>query len=251
VEAFGGTSEASIGMQSPPLKPWIIKIRERQWPELPVLLVAAAILGLSWGFVLLADQVVDGDTGGFDRWVIESLRNPNDRSLPRGPTWLVDAARDVTALGSATVLTLVVAIVVGYLAIVSRFRTIAILLAAVIGGAVLTTGLKHTYDRPRPPEGSAVQRTHSTSFPSGHSLASAVVYLTLGAMLARVMPTRKLHFYLIGVAIFLAILIGVTRVYLGVHYPTDVLAGWTAGTAWALLWWLIARWAIVEPRAEL
>jgi undecaprenyl-diphosphatase len=132
-------------------------------------------------------------------------------------------------------------------------RTIVILLAAVIGGAVLTTGLKHTYDRPRPPEGSAVQRTHSTSFPSGHSLASAVVYLTLGAMLARVMPTRKLHIYLMGLALFLAILIGVTRVYLGVHYPTDVLAGWTAGAAWALLWWLIARWASPgpEPRAEL
>jgi undecaprenyl-diphosphatase len=129
-------------------------------------------------------------------------------------------------------------------------RTIVILMAAVIGGAVLTTGLKQTYNRPRPPEGSAVQRTHSTSFPSGHSLASAVVYLTLGAMLARVMPTRKLHIFLMGLALFLAILIGVTRVYLGVHYPTDVLAGWTAGAAWALLWWLIARWAMPGPEAQ-
>lgn len=218
-----------------------------------MLIAATTVLALAWLFVAIADQVVDGDTGTFDRWVIESLRNPDDRSLPRGPIWLVDAARDVTALGSATVLTLVVASVVGYLAMVRRWRTIVVLLAAVIGGAVLTTGLKNAYDRPRPPEGSAVQRTHSTSFPSGHSLASAVVYLTLGAMLARVMPTRKLHIYLVGVALFLAILIGLTRVYLGVHYPTDVLAGWTAGAAWALLWWLIARWAIPgpEPQAEL
>jgi undecaprenyl-diphosphatase len=240
-------------MRLPPIQPWVNKLRERQRPELPVLIAATTILALAWLFVAIADRVVDGETRSFDRWVIESLRNPDDRQLPRGPIWLVDAARDVTALGSTTVLTLVVAIVVGYLAMVQRMRTIVVLLAAVIGGAVLTTGLKHTYDRPRPPDGSAVQRTHSTSFPSGHSLASAVVYLTLGAMLARVMPTRKLHVYLIGVALFLAILIGLTRVYLGVHYPTDVLAGWTAGAAWALLWWLIARWAIPgpEPRAEL
>ena len=231
---------------------WVAWLRGRQWPELPVLVAAVAIASLSWLFIELADEVMEGDTGAFDTWVIESLRSPQDKRLPRGPLWLVDAARDVTALGSSTVLFLLVAVVVGYLAMVRRPRALALLLAAVVSGAILTSSLKYAFDRPRPPDGSAVQRTHTTSFPSGHSLSSAVVYLTLGAMLARVMPTRKLHLYWIGTAIFLATLIGLTRIYLGVHYPTDVLAGWAAGAAWALLWWLIARWLIprAEPQAE-
>ncbi len=228
-------------------------LRNRQWPELPVLVAVAAVATLTWLFIELAEEVASGETRHFDTWVIDSLRSPQNPRLPRGPAWLIDAARDITSLGSATVLCLVVALVVGYLAMVRRPRAIALLLAAVVSGSLLTSGLKYGFDRPRPPEGSAVQRTHSASFPSGHSFSSTLVYLTLGAMLARVMPTRKLHFYLIGVALLLAVLIGLTRIYLGVHYPTDVLAGWATGAAWALVWWLVARWSIAReaPRAEL
>ncbi len=235
-----------------PLKPWVDRWRERSWPELPVLVAIVLIAALSWGFIELADEVLGGDTQHFDQAVIEALRDPNDPRLPRGPSWLADAARDVTALGSPAVLALTVIVVTGYLAMLKRWRTIAVLLAAVISGAILTALLKQGFGRERPPSGSALQGTHSLSFPSGHSLSAALVYLTLGAMLARVMPTRKLHVYFIGMALAVTILIGSTRVYLGVHYPTDVLAGWAVGSAWALLWWLIARWTIRhgEPGAE-
>ena len=234
-------------MRLPRLEPWIEKLRTRKWPELSVLVAVALVALLAWGFVELADEVMEGDTGRFDRYVNESLRNPDNPALPRGPQWLADAARDVTALGSTTVLFLMVGIASGYLAILGRWRTVAVLLAAVISGAILTTLLKTGFGRPRPPTGSALQGTHTLSFPSGHSFSAALVYLTLGAMLARIMPTRKLHVYFIGMALALAILIGLTRVYLGVHYPTDVLAGWAAGAAWAVLWWLIARWLVPRP----
>jgi len=241
-----------LAMPLAPLKPWVDRWRERSWPELPVLVAIVLIAALSWGFIELADEVLGGDTQHFDQAVIEALRDPADPRLPRGPRWLADAARDVTALGSTTVLAITVTVVAGYLAMLRRWRTIAILLAAVISGAILTAMLKQGFGRERPPSGSALQGTHSLSFPSGHSLSAALVYLTLGAMLARVMPTRKLHLYFIGIALLITILIGCTRVYLGVHYPTDVLAGWAVGAAWALFWWLIARWVIrrPEPGAE-
>jgi undecaprenyl-diphosphatase len=240
-------------MRVPLLKPWVDRWRARAWPELPVLVAIVLIAALSWGFVELADEVLGGDTQHFDQAVIGALRDPVDPRLPRGPAWLADTARDITALGSPAVLALTVVVVTGYLAMLRRWRTIAVLLAAVLSGAILTTLLKQGFGRERPPAGSALQGTHSLSFPSGHSLSAALVYLTLGAMLARVMPTWKLHLYFIGMAILVAILIGCTRVYLGVHYPTDVLAGWAVGAAWALWWWLIARWTIrsPEPDAEL
>ncbi len=239
-------------MRTPPWQRWIewLRPRGRRWPEVPVLVALATVTALAWLFIELAEEVTSGDTRHFDNLVLTALRDPADPSLPIGPLWLVDAARDVTALGSTSVLCLVVVIVVGYLAIVRRPREIVVLLAAVATGLVLSASLKFAFDRPRPPAGSAVQRTHTTSFPSGHSFSSALVYLTLGAMLARVMPARKLRVYLIGVAIGLSVLIGLTRVYLGVHYPTDVLAGWAAGAGWAVLWWLVVRLTYPQQEAQ-
>jgi undecaprenyl-diphosphatase len=231
-------------MRWPQLASWLNDWRKRAWPEMPVLVAVAMIAALGWIFIELADEVSDGDTHHFDERILAALRNPDDPRLPVGPRWLVDSARDVTALGSTVVLALILLVVSGYLAFMRRWRTIALLLAAVISGTILMSVLKQGYARPRPPDGSAVQGTHSHSFPSGHSMSAALVYLTLGAMLARAMPTRKLHYYIIGTALALTVLIGLTRVYLGVHYPTDVLAGWAVGAAWAPLWWLVARWLV-------
>jgi undecaprenyl-diphosphatase len=114
--------------------------------------------------------------------------------------------------------------------------------AAVGGGMLLSTLLKMGFDRPRPdlvPHGALV---YTASFPSGHATLSAVVYLTLGALLARVQPRFVLKFYLLGLAIVLTVTVGVSRVYLGVHWPTDVLAGWALGAAWALFCWAAALW---------
>lgn len=207
-----------------------------------MLVALLTLAALTWAFVELADEVTSGETHHVDELVLDALRSPDDPALPRGPEWFVDAARDVTALGSFTVLALVVALATGYMLLVQQARMAVVLVAAVTSGLILSSTLKYAFDRPRPPAGSAVQSTSTSSFPSGHSFSSAVVYLTLGALLARFVPRHRLRVYLIGVALGLTLLVGLSRVYLGVHYPTDVLAGWTAGAGWAVLWWLIARY---------
>jgi undecaprenyl-diphosphatase len=113
---------------------------------------------------------------------------------------------------------------------------------AIAGGMLLSPVLKLGFDRPRPDLVPHEVLVYSASFPSGHALQAAVVYLTLGALLARVQPHRRLKGYVLMVSVVLMLLVGSTRVYLGVHWPTDVLAGWAAGAAWAILWWLITFW---------
>jgi undecaprenyl-diphosphatase len=81
-----------------------------------------------------------------------------------------------------------------------------------------------------------------SSFPSGHSMLSAVIYPTLGTLLARLVPRKRLKIYFMLVALTLSFLIGISRIYLRVHYPTDVLAGWAAGLAWAAFCWTIAKY---------
>ena len=169
------------------------------------------------------------------------MRNQNDLSDPLGPRWVEESFRDFTALGGIGVLTFVTCSVTGFLLLYRKYRMALFIAGAMTGGLIFSLVLKTTFDRPRPdlvPHGSYVL---TTSFPSGHSMLSAVVYLTLGALLARVQPERRIKAYLILVSILLTLIVGVSRVYLGVHWPTDVLAGWTAGSVWALLCWLIAR----------
>jgi undecaprenyl-diphosphatase len=149
--------------------------------------------------------------------------------------------RDVTALGSAPVLIIAVLAVVGFLALAESYRLALFSLAASLGGLVLSSVLKYLIDRPRPELAPPDVFTFTSSFPSGHSMMSAVIYLTLAALVARLMERRRLKLYALGIAICLTLLIGASRIYLGAHWPSDVLAGWSAGAAWALLCWLIAR----------
>jgi len=206
------------------------------------LLVAAlaAVLAI-WGFAELADEVIEGSTGGLDDRLLRLMRHPDDPARPIGPGWLADAARDLTALGSAPVLVLVVLATLGYLAFERKGPEMALLVAAVGGGTLLSTLLKELFDRGRPEVVPRLAPVVTSSFPSGHSMLAAVVYLTLGVLLARVAARRRVKTYVLGLAMLLALLVGGTRVYLGVHYPTDVLAGWSAGLAWALLCWVVAR----------
>lgn len=215
----------------------------RTWPgrfELPTLLLLGVVTGGLWGFVEIADQVEEGSTRHFDESLLLMLRTSEDPSDPVGPAWLEEAARDFTSLGGAGVLVFLVAVVVIFLLMQGKRRAALFVLAAVAGGVLVSSLLKLGFERPRPdlvPHATAV---FTTSFPSGHSMMSAVVYLTLGALLARVQPKRRLKVFLIGVACVLTLMVGVSRVYLGVHWPTDVLAGWAAGAAWASLCWMIA-----------
>ena len=192
----------------------------------------------------LTGEVVEGDTQSFDERVLRALRDPNDPSTPIGPHWLRIAALDITSLGSGIVLGLAVAAITGFLLLQGMTRTALFILAASVGGWILNNGLKELFGRARPAVVPHLSEVASLSFPSGHAMTSAAVYLTLGVLLMRLVERPITKFYCFGVAMLATILIGSTRVYLGVHYPTDVLAGWLIGFAWALLCW------IVEHRIE-
>jgi len=215
-----------------------------------------AIGGLAagvWLFAALADEVMEGGTRKFDRTLLLALRRPGDLQ-PLGPSALLNAARDITALGGPSVLTLLTVAVSLFLALDGK-KHMALFVCGSIGSGLLVSNLlKDSFDRPRPDIIPHEVYAASYSFPSGHSMLSALTYLTLGAILARSHERKLLKAYFLLVAVFLTVLIGVTRVYLGVHWPTDVLAGWTAGAVWALLCWLLARWLqtrhALEPEAE-
>jgi undecaprenyl-diphosphatase len=219
-------------------------------------LVIAAVLAVvagTWGFVALLDEVKEGDTEEFDQWVMNSVSKPApapahalapgrpDQRVAKGPAWLIEAGRDLTALGGVMVLALVTGAVAGYLLLSRRYRAMWLVLVATGGGLVLSTVLKYFIDRGRPSVFEHESIVYTSSFPSGHSMLSAVVYLTLGSLLARIMPGRVLKLYFLLLAMVLTFLVGVSRVYLGVHWPTDVLAGWCGGLVWALVCWLVAR----------
>ena len=219
------------------------KLARKLWrrPELPVLIVLLTMAAAILGFAALAEVVAKGSTQRFDLWVVESTRNPDNRRLPFGPPWLVEMGRDVTALGGVAVVSLVTLVAAGYLLLRRKPAAMGLMLLAVISGTIVSGLLKHLVARARPPLGSEIAATFTSSFPSGHSMLSAVAYLTLGAMLARAEPQWRLKIYVIGVAVLATFLVGVSRVYMGVHYPSDVLGGWAAGLFWALAWWLVAR----------
>lgn len=204
--------------------------RELHW--LLVGLGACLFVLLFW---MLASEVAEGDTQGFDIRIVQALRNPANPSLSVGPAWLQAAMVDVTALGGPTILGLMLAAVVGFLLLQTRYHTALFVAATTASGEVLSYILKHTFNRARP---SVVPnlRVMSPSFPSGHAMESAIVYLTLGAVLMRVAETRITKVYLMGVAMLLTTMVGISRVYLGVHYPSDVAGGLLMGRAIAALW---------------
>ena len=196
----------------------------------------------TWGFIELADDVGEGETQKFDEWVLLQLRQPGNLKDPIGPRWLHEAGRDITGLGGITVLSLVTLGVAGYLHMVRKYHALWFVILATATGLLVSTVLKYTIARDRPDIVPHLSHVYTSSFPSGHAFLSAVVYLTLGSLLARLVPQYSVKTYLLGVALFLTFLVGISRVYMGVHYPTDVLAGWSAGLVWAILCWLVARW---------
>jgi undecaprenyl-diphosphatase len=196
------------------------------------------------GFILLTHEVRDGDHVTLDHKLMLALRHDG---APLGPPGMADVMRDYTALGSASVLTLVCVLVLGYLLLARRGYIAGLLFAAVAGGEALNLGLKNLVDRPRPEMALRLVQVHSASFPSGHAMAASIFYLTVGTLLARFAPRRREKVYVIAATATCTLLVGFSRVYLGVHYPSDVLAGWAAGTGWALLCWAGIGW--IERRS--
>jgi undecaprenyl-diphosphatase len=211
---------------------------QQLWPIIAVLLIAGAL----WLFVAVADEVVEGDSLAFDRAILLSLREPSDLVELKGPIWFQHAARDITSLGGGTVLTLISAAAIGFLLLTRKFAPAILVAASVCGGAVLSSALKMAFARARPDIVPHVVEVYSASFPSGHAILATTTYLTLGTLLAEVQSNRPVKLYLLGWAVLLSLAIGVSRVYLGVHWPTDVLAGWCVGSAWALSCGLVALW---------
>ena len=227
----------------------LARFGRRDRTELGLLVGGLLLILLSLAAFELADEVVEGDTQTFDERILRALRQPDNPEEPIGPSWLHGAALDVTALGSASVLGLAVAAVVGYLLLQGMHRTAVFVLAASAGGWMLNALLKSVVNRARPDIVPHLREVVTLSFPSGHAMTSAAVYLTLGALLMRISARPVTKFYCMAVATLAALLVGASRVYLGVHYPTDVLAGWLIGLCWALLCWIAER--LIERRAGL
>ncbi|QDJ10827.1 Membrane phosphatase, PAP2 family [Roseomonas mucosa] len=214
--------------------------RRDAMPELPGLLGLLLVAGGLLGFVALAALVHGDSLEGFDRHMLLLLRDPADLEHPIGPRWLPVIAQDVTALGSNVILVSVSLVVLGGL-LLERKRGAALLTAvSILGGTVLSLLVKLAFERPRPDVVPHMVEVFTASFPSGHAMLSAVTYLTLGALMTRIQAGPRLKLYVMAVAVAVTLLVGASRIYLGVHWPTDVLAGWCLGAAWALSCWLVA-----------
>ena len=220
--------------------------------ELGILLAIGGLAAGIWMFAELADEVMEGGTRKLDRALLLALRRGGDLQ-PLGPPSIQDAARDITALGSITVLGLLTVGVSLFLALNGQNHMAVFVFGSVSSGALVSTLLKDLFERPRPDIVPHAAYASNSSFPSGHSMLSALTYLALGALLARSQERKLLKAYFLLGAVLVTVLVGISRVYLGVHWPTDVLAGWMAGTVWALLCWLLARWLqsrqTLEPEA--
>lgn len=208
----------------------------RAWAAL--LIVTAGL----WGVFAIGEAVREGVTARWDRWLLEVFRRPDDPGRLRGPGDMADIARDITALGSVSVLTLATVGVAGFLRLLGKRHTARFLVLATLSGGLVVSAIKVTVDRPRPEVVPHLAQVTSASFPSGHSMMAAMTYLTLGGLVMAVVESRLLKMYVLTLAVALAILVGVSRVMLGVHYPSDVLGGWTMGLVWSEACWLVHAW---------
>lgn len=217
------------------------KLRKLERKEITWLLAGLAVCLLLFGFITLAGEVLEGETTTFDERILLSLRSAADPSRPIGPAWIEYAMLDLTAIGGPTVLGLVVFAVLGFLLLQGLYRNALVVVLTAVSGELVNAILKQAFERPRPTIVPHLREVLSASFPSGHAMESAIIYLTLGAMLMRIAERRLTKIYCLGVAAMATFLVGVSRVYLGVHYPTDVVGGWIVGLFWASLCWMVAQ----------
>lgn len=231
-------------------------LRKLEFHQIVVLLVLAVAALSVLAFIELAEEVNAEETRMVEERIIRLFRDPEDPSRLVGPSFMLKAVRDITALGGETVITLVVAFVTGYLVLGRRYRTLTLVLIATLGGLLLMVVFKNLFVRVRPDVVPALMEETTFSFPSGHSVMSAVVYLTLGSILAATHRAFRMRIFIFACALLVAMLVGVSRVMLGVHYPLDVLAGWSLGLGWASLCWFGAlvvkygRGVLPRPRRE-
>lgn len=220
-------------------RPFVRMLDPYEWLIFGGLLVVVAC---SWGFIAITSSVMAGDTRALDEQILLSLRNPDDPTDPIGSKRWEQAGKDITSLGGYAFLIILVVGVCGFLGLAGRGQMLAFLLLSVIGAYLTMMGMKLYFQRPRPDVVMHFDHVETSSFPSGHSMMSMVIFLTLGALLARISKTKRLKVYCVSLAVVLSLLVGFSRVYVGVHYPTDVLAGWSMGIVWATLSCLGTSW---------
>lgn len=206
--------------------------------RLPVFLMGVVTLGV-FAFISIADEMAEGEIRNLDETLFLALRVTGDPSTLLGPGWLQETAVEVTAVGGFPLIIFTVAAVAGFFVVTKRYGAALFAVLSVGSGALLSLTLKQYYARPRPDLVDPLDAVHTSSFPSGHALVTTVAYLTLAALVISFLEDRRARAYVLSVAVFVAVMVGVSRVYLGVHWPSDVAAGWALGAAWASFSWLI------------
>jgi undecaprenyl-diphosphatase len=196
----------------------------------------------AWLVLKSVPKLYQGRLEAIDNHLLRALRRPDNPAIPIGPKWLPQAAKVVTAFGSGTNLAMVTGVLVGFLCLNRRFRATAFLLSSMGSGLLLCQSMKGFFARRRPTVVPHLADFDPASFPSGHSMGAALVYLTLGSIISRQVSGSRAKTYFLSVALVLAVIVGMSRVYLGVHYPSDVLAGWAAGSLWSGACAQVARW---------
>lgn len=210
-------------------------------PESRTLLLIAICATLLLSFVVLTEVVLGGGTTSVDETLLLLMRETNDIHNPIGPGWFEEMARDFTALGGIPILLALTFVVTCYLALGRNLQAAAFILGTAITVLIVSTLLKALFDRPRPDLVEKATRVYTSSFPSAHAMMSACMYLAFASLLARFESKRSKKITVLCFAAAAIVIVGLSRVYLGVHWPTDILAGWTAGAIWALLCWLVYR----------
>ncbi len=221
------------------LRDWLARgVKTGNAHRLPVVLFGILTLGV-FLFILIADEMAEGEIRKLDEALLLSMRVAGDPSTTWGPAWLQETAVEITSIGGYPLIILTFAAVAGFFIVTRRYGAAAYAVLSVGSGALLSQTLKQYYGRPRPDLIDQLDTVHTLSFPSGHALVTTVAYLTLASLVTGFLSDRRARAYVISVAVFVAIIVGVSRVYLGVHWPSDVAAGWALGAAWASFSWLI------------
>lgn len=238
-------------LQSDRILGWLAKgVRTGNVHRLPVVLVATLTLGV-YVFIELAEEMAEGEIRRIDEMLFLSLRVAGDPSIPLGPAWLQETAVEITAIGGYPLIILTLGAVAGFFIVTRRYGAAAYAVLAVGSGALLTQTLKQYYGRPRPDLVDHLDTVHTLSFPSGHALVTTVAYLTMASLVIGFLNARRARIYVLSVAIFVAFIVGISRVYVGVHWPSDVAAGWALGAAWASLSWLILHFITQRSRTSI
>jgi undecaprenyl-diphosphatase len=209
--------------------------------EARVLIGLMLAAGALWAFLNIADEMAEGETEAVDRHIILMLREPGDLNDPLGSKNIEEAVRDVTALGGTTLVIVVTLVAVLAFAFHKKRRHALVMAGAVLAAWGSSQVTKALYSRPRPDLVPHEAYVYSASFPSGHSTMSTACFLTLAMLVSSLEPQRRSKALAYGLAGMVVVGVGFSRVYLGVHWPTDVLAGWCLGAAWALAGWLALR----------